>query len=93
MSNGFVEDLEFFLDQGMDAYDIARSFRVAGPAAIERRLSRLEMTESPLAERFRATKPGYCSNCRRTEGKHRAGCPSGLSTKHTNRPSRARSVA
>lgn len=68
------------LDLGLDANEIARVFKVAGPPAVERRISRMGATETPLAERFRRTKVGYCPECRRAQDLHLVSCSNAVET-------------
>lgn len=70
----FIEDLEYLLEWPLSAEDIARHFGLRTSAAVEKRFERYNMTETELAERYRARKPGYCAECRLVEGDHRLGC-------------------
>lgn len=70
----FLDNLNYLLDWPLSADDIAAKLGCKDAAAVEKRLERLGITETPLAEEFRKHKPEYCSECRLTHGRHRQHC-------------------
>lgn len=89
----FVENLSYLLGWPGTADDIASHLGIRDSAGVEKRFERMGITETPLAERFRRRKPGYCSECRLTRYAHRQTCSEFIpdrSCDERNRNGRAR---